>query len=227
MATATDPRANTRPAEPRFLIQGLGWDGYEKLLDVLADRPIRVTYDRGDIELMSPSMPHEKYKVLLGIFFRALVEELEIPCVGLASTMWRRRDLDRGLEADECFYLAHAEQVMSRSTIDLTIDPPPDLALEIDITNSSINRQEIYAALGIPEIWRFDGESIRVTLLQPDGAYRESGRSPTFPPLSLDELGGWVLRGETMDQSRWGREVRQWVRQEIVPLFRRAPKELP
>jgi Uma2 family endonuclease len=225
MATATEPRARTQPSEPRFLIQGVGWEGYQKLLDVLADRPIRLTYDRGDVELTSPSIPHEKFKVLFGIFLRALVEELEIPCVGLASTTWRRRDLDRGLEADECFYLAHAEQVMTKSSIDLTIDPPPDLALEIDITSGSINRQGIYAALGIPEIWRFDGESLRVSLLQPDGGYRESDHSASFAPLPLDELAGWVQRGETMDQSRWGRDVRQWLRQDIAPLFRDAREE--
>jgi Uma2 family endonuclease len=225
MATVTESRPRTQPSDPRFLIQGIGWDGYEKLLEVLADRPIRVTYDRGDVELMSPSIAHEKFKVLLGIFVRALVEELEIPCVGLASTTWRRRALDRGLEADECFYLAHAEEVMTKNTIDLAIDPPPDLALEIDITSSSIDRGAIYAALRIPEIWRFDGESIRVSLLQPDGFYSDSRQSAGFPQLPLEELANWVQRGETMDQSRWGREIRQWVRRDIVPLFRDATED--
>jgi Uma2 family endonuclease len=220
MAMATNHEVAPRALDERFVIRGFSWEKYQKLLEALADCPVRVTYDRGEVELMSPSISHEKYKTLLGIFLQALVEELEIPCVGLGSATWKRRDIDRGLEADECFYLAHTEEIKTRTEIDLTVDPPPDLAVEIEITSSSMNREPIYAALGVPEIWRFDGDFISVWLLDANRSYREAARSPTFPYLPLREVSRRVQEGAVMDQSRWGREVRAWLRREVVPMFR-------
>jgi Uma2 family endonuclease len=224
MATAAEPRTRTHVPEKRFLITNVGWDGYEALLRIVGDRPIRITYDRGDVELMSPSIDHEKYKGLFARVLWALTEELEIPRVGLASMTWRRKDVDRGLEADECFYVDHAEEVMNKKVIDLTIDPPPDLAIEIDITSSSLDREGIYAALKIPEIWRFDGDLLRVARLTRDGTYQLGDQSFVFPWLPLDDVAQLILEGETGDQSRWGRRVRRWVREEIAPRLGKGPE---
>lgn len=126
--------------ETRLLLPAVGWQGYQRAIKLVGDRPIRLTYDRGDLELMSPSQPHEEYGRLLGIMIQALAEELDFPCRGLRSTTWRRKAKDRGIEADECYYLANRERVRGKKTIRLGIDPPPDLAVEIDITSSSLDR---------------------------------------------------------------------------------------
>ena len=120
---------------------------------------------------MSPSSMHERYNCLFRRMIETLTEELAIPIKGAGSTTFKREDLERGLEPDSCFYLANERRIRGKRELDLTIDPPPDLAIEIDITSSSLDRQGIYAALGVPEIWRFDGESLRVYQLQPDGTY--------------------------------------------------------
>jgi Uma2 family endonuclease len=226
MATTTETQPKTMLTETgqRFLLHNIDWRGYEAMLRIIGDRPIRLTYDRGNLELMSPSRKHEKSKRLHGILIQAIAEELEIPCTGEASTTWRREDLDRGLEPDECFYFYdHAEQLADKEEIDLSTDPPPDLAIEIDITRSSLDRQGIYAALGVPELWRFDGESLRVFRLRDDGTYEPCTNSPMFPFLPLEDVVRLLKQGATMDQSRWGRMVREWVRNELAPRYQGPP----
>jgi Uma2 family endonuclease len=222
MATIAEVRAGEGPAEPRFVLYGVGWRGYETMLDLVGDRPIRLTYDRGNLELMSPSQDHEKVKSLVGRLVEALTEELDIPSISLGSTTWRREDLDRGLEADECFYLFdHAERFQGR-TSEPGVDPPPDLAVEIDITRSSLNRQDIYGALGVPEVWRLDASSLQVLLLRPDGRYDTATSSRLFPFLPLDEVARRLREGAAMTHSLWGRQVRAWIRDELAPRYREA-----
>lgn len=223
MATITDPRVETTSVEQRFLVQNIGWEGYEVLLGLIGDR-VRITYAGGDLELMSPSFDHEQDKRMLGMIVQALIEELGVPGIGAASTTWRRKDLDRGLEADECFYLySHAEQICGK-TIDLKNDPPPDLAIEVETTRSALDRRAIYAKLGIPELWRYDGRALHVDLLTPDGSYTASETSRHFPFLALDEIVRLVHEGTAMLHSSWGRMVREWIRAEIVPRYQGAPE---
>src|SRR4051812_17622495 len=128
--------AKPRPAidGQRFVLYGVGWEGYQTLLKLVGDRPIRLTYDRGDLELMSPLTPHERFKSLLGRMVEAITEELDIPVISAGSMTFNREDVDRGLEPDECFYPANAGRVRDPDHIDLNGDPPPDLAIEIEIT---------------------------------------------------------------------------------------------
>jgi len=114
MATTVDSGTRASAPEQRFLLRGVGWEGYEMALKMVGDRRIRITYDRGDLELMSPSLEHEKYRDLLGVFIRHVTFGLRIPCRGAGSTTWRRRAKDRGLEADTCFYLASFPQVRGK-----------------------------------------------------------------------------------------------------------------
>jgi Uma2 family endonuclease len=226
MATVSRTRTAQGSTEPRFVLYGVGWQGYETMLKLVGDRAVRLTYDRGNLELMSPSQHHERFKTLVGILVQALAEELDIPCIGAGSTTWRREDLDRGLEPDECFYLFdHAERYKDK-TIELGADPPPDLAVEIDITHSSLDRQGIYAALRVPEVWRFDGSHLRIYRLRPDGSYEGLAASPSFPFLPSDEIARRLREGETMVDSRWGRQVREWIRNELAPRYR-APQREP
>jgi Uma2 family endonuclease len=222
------PRAATRgavaidPPVQRFLLTGIAWDGYESLLRMLGDRPIRITYDRGNLELMSPSATHEEFGQLFGLAIQALAEELGFSCRGLKSTTWRRALVERGIEADECFYLANLGRVLGKRTIDLDIDPPPDLAIEIEVSTDVLDRLAIYGALGIPEVWRFNGQILRVLELQPDATYVERDHSPALPFLPLEEFASLIQQGAAADHASWGRRFRAWIRETILPHYRPA-----
>jgi Uma2 family endonuclease len=212
----------TESGGQRFLIRGIGWDGYQTMLRLVGDRPIRLTYDRGNLELMSPHSKHERLKSLLGRMVEALTEELDIPMISAGSTTFNLEEVDRGLEPDECFYLTNASRVQDAEEINLESDPPPDLAVEIDITSSSLNRLGIYAALRVPEVWRFEGKVLSVLLLQPDGTYAPSESSAAFPFLPMTEITRFLREHKTTNDTRWGRAFRGWVRSEIVPRVRGA-----
>ncbi len=216
MTTKVLPRKQTHTPESRFVLYGVGWKGYETLLDLIGDRAIRLTYVRGNVEFMTPSQDHEQFSHLLGQVVVVLTDELYFPCICAGSTTWRREDLDRGLEPDDCFYLANAGRVRGKK-IDLHVDPPPDLAIEVEISRSALDRLGTYAALRVPEVWRYDGETIRVERLQDDGTYSTSETSLSFPYLPLDEVVRFLQQGESMDHGEWRRQFRAWVRDELVP----------
>jgi Uma2 family endonuclease len=212
--------AKPEPAQ-RFVLYGVGWEGYEKILEVIGGRHIRVTYDRGDLELMSPLPPHEVYKKFFGRLLDALADELDIRILGYGSTTFRRQDLDRGLEPDECFYLSSAARIRDWRMIDLTIDPPPDLAIEIEITASCLDRMGVYAGLGVPELWRFDGTTLEVYLLGAGGEYRPAPGSRALPFLPVDEVVPLLHRTvELGDDRQVVRSLRAWVRERVLPAWR-------
>lgn len=148
MATVVETAATPASGEQRVLIRGVGWRGYQSLLRMIGDQPIRLTYDRGDVELMAPLYQHERNKSLLERMVEILTEELDIPLIAVASTSLNREDLDRGLEADASFYVGDLSRIKDRHNLDLQVDPPPDLAIEIEITRSVLNRLGIYGASG-------------------------------------------------------------------------------
>jgi Uma2 family endonuclease len=220
MNVLTHPRggAGQPPAEQRFLLQAVGWQAYETVLKALGDRSgVRLTYDRGDLELMSPSYEHETAASLLGRFIELLTLELKIPIKAGGSTTFRRQDLDRGLEPDRCFYVQHAVHLRGRREIDLSRDPPPDLAIEVDITSSSLDRLGIYAALGVPEVWRYDGEALHVYHRRSDGTYAEGQGSLAFPFLPVTELVTFLRQGDQTDDTALAQAFLEWVRQRVVP----------
>src|SRR5438067_1421340 len=129
------------------LLHGIDWPTYRRLLRVFDGRPgIRLTYDRGALEIRTTSPLHEHYRRLLGRMIEALTEELNIPLAGYGS-MTFRRPRKRGLEPDQCYWIAEEARMRGRDSIDLRVDPPPELIVEIDITSSSLNRMGIYATL--------------------------------------------------------------------------------
>ena len=212
------------PREQRFLLQNVIWQGYLQFLDAVGDRPVRLTYDRGNLELMSPSYRRATYASLLGRFVEAVTEELNIPMKSGRCTTFRRRDLDRDLEPDHCYYVQHVAQLRGRTEIDLTRDPPPDLAIEVDVTRSSLDRMSIYAALGIPEVWRFDGEALEVHRLAPDGAYGLAEQSGAFTFLPIAELVVFLRDCEDTNDTSLFRSFRSWVRSDIVPRWEGGPR---
>lgn len=204
------------PLEQRFVLDEVDWSTYGRLLRALGDRPaLRLTYDRGSLEIMTLSHEHESDSYLLGRLVDALTEELGLPVKGGRSTTFRRRKSKRGLEPDACWWIANEATVRGKTKIDLRVDPPPDLALEVDVTHSSLDRLAIYASLGIPEIWRLEGQVVVCHLLEADGNYPVSKTSRAFPGLRPAELGRFLkLRGQA-DENAVVRQFREWVRQQF------------
>lgn len=216
-ATTFQPvAASTLCGEQRIVLDGISWNTYETLLDEIQNGGVRLAYDHGRLEIMSPSLPHEKYKRLLGRMIEILAEELDLPINSGGSTTFRREELLRGIEPDECYWLLHASDVAHNDTIDLSVDPPPDLAIEVDITSSSLDKMVICAALQIPEVWRFDGRDLHVQQLQRDGTYLPVSASPSFPNVPLDTLAEYLALRSRIDERQWVKEFRQWVRDEFV-----------
>jgi Uma2 family endonuclease len=204
----------------RLVLGGIRWQTYSALLQDLGDCPIRLTYDRGTLEIMAPSFRHEIFAKILGRLIETLAEEFEVHFKSGRCTTFRREDLDRGLEPDDCFYFKNLHAILGKTEIDLTRDPPPDLALEIDISTSSVNRMGIYAALGIPEIWRFDGQVLQIHELTATATYQKSGQSATFGDIPVARLAEFVLKVTELDDYDLLRLFREWVRKEVLPVYK-------
>jgi Uma2 family endonuclease len=211
------------PAEQRLRLSCIPWETYVAYSDGLGPRHIRVTYDRGEMEVMTLSPRHENRKKLLGRLVEALTEEMGIDIASFGSMTCRREELLRGLEPDDSYWIQHEPLVRARQDIDLDVDPPPDLALEIEISRSTLNRMSIYAALRVPEVWRWDGETLSVHLLGPRGTtYRPSERSKAFPFLPLVEFADFLARTD-LSETQLLRQFRMWVRKK-KKLRWRGPK---
>ncbi len=213
------PVAKLEPRQ-RFVLWNIGWESYELIVKALNEQHVRSTYDRGDLELMSPLPIHERIKIWFGHFLLTLAEELDFPFQNMGHTTLRRRDRDRGLEPDDCYYLDSFAKVADWNTLNLDRDPPPDLALEIDVTTSCLDRMGVYAGLGVREVWRFDDEEWHVHLLREDGKYQESSISAALPYLPISEI--MPLLRESLDvgdlRERF-RILRRWARERALPLY--------
>ncbi|MEG4004506.1 Uma2 family endonuclease [Microcoleus sp. Pol11C1] len=198
-----------------ILLKNISWETYESLVNELAQQGgIRLTYDRGNLEIMTPSAPHEGSKKILGRFVESVSEELNIEICSLGSLTCRREDLARGLEPDQCYYIQNEDVVWDKEQIDLNQDPPPDLVVAIDVTSSSIDRLSLYASLGVPEVWRYDGN--RLIIYQWESQeYTERDVSPTFPFLSQVEMLRFLELRRTTKENALIRLFREWVRSQI------------
>jgi Uma2 family endonuclease len=146
-----------------------------------------MTYDRGDLEIMSPSKRHEQLAYMIGRLVDAWGEELGIPIASCRTMTLRREDIERGVEADNCYYIQHESVMRARTELDLSRDPPPDLAIEVDLSRHAIEKPALYAALGVPELWRFDGRSLAVYRLGTKGRYARRAASEALSGFPLDE----------------------------------------
>jgi Uma2 family endonuclease len=152
------------PPDEMIHLSGISWQTYERLLEELSDRRLRLTYNRGNLEIMAPSLEHEIGKKVMGRFVETLAEETDLQIYPLGSTTFKRPELS-GAEPDECFYIRRIGAVRGKKRLDLTEDPAPDLVVEIDVTSSSNNRLQVYADLGVAEVWIYDGVSLGVKQL--------------------------------------------------------------
>ena len=173
------------PPGQHIILENVSWQEFENILEDLGERRnSRIAYNQGFLEIMTPLPEHEHSKEIIGDLIKVLLEELDIEFCSLGSTTFKKESL-RGLEPDQCFYIANEAKIRGKGRIDLAIDPPPDLALEIEITSRT--HPEIYAALGVPELWRFEKGKLQINMLT-DGKYQKVSKSPTFPNFPLVEL---------------------------------------
>jgi Uma2 family endonuclease len=202
------------PAEQRVIVQPVSWTTYEQLLaDLASQSSTRLTYDRGILEIMSPLPEHEEGNRTIALLVEVLAEEMGIDVRNFGSTTFRREDLARGFEPDSCFYIQHEADISGKSTIDLTVDSPPDLVIEVDITSGSLAKLPIYAQVGVPEIWRYDGQRLRIYILTTEG-YVESDTSLALPLLTGQRLSEALVQSKTVKRTALLRSFRTWVRQE-------------
>jgi len=206
-------RIDSPSAEQHLLLHNVSWESYVAIGNALPDWPaLSMTYDCGSLEFMTHSSEHEIYKTWIAKLIDTIAEELGLPAVTAGQMTFQREDLRKGIEGDACYWIAHEPQVRGKLHLDPTADPPPDLMLEIEVSRSALSRMGIYAALHIPEVWCFDGGSLRVYHLQPDGKYQLGDRSLAFPTVPLEGLAPYFLPSETIDYLSMKRAFRAWLR---------------
>lgn len=199
--------------ERRLALAGVSWATYARLCDEVVHGPTKITYDQGRMEIVVVSNRHEWVKTILGRVVEAYADAVGVGAEGFGGMTLRREDLERGLEPDECYYVAHAAATVGWGAedhpLDLTVDPPPDLAIEVDISPPDVAKPPIYAALGVPEIWRYDGHAVAFLVRTPDGRYVVADRSLAFPNLPLAWVNDCLAIGLTQSQSAAAAEVRR------------------
>lgn len=212
-----DPVASDRRG---LLIPGVTWDDYGKFQELFdRRRGFRLAYDRGALEIMSPSLAHDDDSRFLGDLVRAATMVLGLPARRGGSTTLRSELVRRGIEPDDCFWIENAPRMAGRRELDLAIDPPPDLGIEVDVASSSLDRFAIYAALGVRELWRLESgrlkEPVRLTfhVLQPDGTYAASPASLAFPMIRPEDLLEFVLAArDAVNQNAVIEAFQEWLR---------------
>jgi Uma2 family endonuclease len=200
--------------ETRFLIEEVSWEAYEALLKCWASRSKRMTYDRGRLEFMSPLLSHEQYGSLLGRMIWGFAFERRIPVHSGRMVTLKRESMERGLEPDDCFWIQNEPRMRCRKEFDSEEDPPPDLAVEIDITTSSLPRMSIYATLGVPEVWRFDGTTFTINLLR-EGAYLESERGLALPAMTTEVVTRYLSLSDQVGEVELMAEFIDWIREDV------------
>ena len=195
----------------QLLLKNVSWQMYENILEELGEkRAAKINYSQDLLEIMTPLPEHEDDKVIIGDLVKALLEELDIEARSLASTTFKSESMKTGVEADDCFYIQNEAAIRGKKRIDLSIDPPPDLALEIDITSRT--RLNNYEALGVPELWRYDGQSLEINVLE-SGKYIKSNISRNFPNLALvNVIPEYVEQSKINGRNATIRAFRTWVR---------------
>jgi Uma2 family endonuclease len=204
----------TVPIGQKLIINDLSWQEFENVLEDLGEhRGSRIAYNQGRLEIMTPLPEHEVTKILIGNLVEALLEELDREFWCLGSTTFKNQLLNQGIEPDNCFYIKNEQAVRGKDRLDLTIDPPPDLALEIDLTSRSY--PELYASLGVPELWRFFKGNLQINILE-NGQYRENESSLIFPNFPLKKvIPEYIHKFKTEGRNKTMRAFRDWVRKQI------------
>lgn len=210
MATLATP---TIRVEHKVILHGVSWETYERLLAEHPDAPSpRFTYDQGELEIMVQSARHEEPNRTLATLVEIVAWGLRISFRRLGSTTFKREKLLKGFEPDSCFYFSTASLVRGRD-IDAEVDPRPDLVIEVDITSLSVPRFPIFAAFGVPEVWRYDGSRVIFYRLE-NARYVEVERSAALLPLTAELATQFLEESRRMDSIEWFDHVLDWARQQ-------------
>lgn len=208
------------PAGGSILLSNVDWRTYSRLLKAFAERPgVRLTYDRGELEIMVPRLEHDDDAWFLGDLIFVLTEELGLPLKRGGSTTLRRRLRQRGIEADGCFWIDNAPKMAGHRKLKLGADPPPDLAIEVDVTHSSLDRLAIYADLQVPEVWRLEGNRLDFHVLGSHGSFEIAEVSKAFPLIAPADVLRFVQQArEAGDENVVIRRFRDWIRERRTPV---------
>jgi Uma2 family endonuclease len=199
--------------EKRMTFRNLDWNAFKQIQNLLTERTrARFTYDDGVLEITMPLEGHERSARLIELFIRVLVVELGMKVKTMGSTTLDREDLLKSAEPDNGYYIQNFALVADHE-VDLNVDPAPDLVVEVDITNTDVNKNKLYASMGVPEFWRFNGRLWQILQLT-DGVYVECDRSPTFPIIEKTDLYQF-LETALLDEVTAEVNFRQWVRQQV------------
>ena len=198
----------------QLLLQNISWEDFEEILEDLGEnRSSRISYSNGVLEIMVPLPEHEKYKEIIGDIVKILLDELEIDFESLGSTTFKNKQMTQAVEPDACFYLKNYQSVIGKDRLDLSIDPPPDLAIEIDITNRT--QLDNYLLLKVPELWRYTRKGFQLNLLE-GNRYIESQTSPNFPDIPIIELiDRYVKQAQTEGRSKAIRDFKKWLQENM------------
>ena len=193
--------------ETRTVLENVRWETFVDLAEQRRGSVPRMTYDEGVLELMSPKRQHENIGRLIGRLVETYTDVLQIEIQSVASTTFKRRDLKKAFEADESYYIKHAELIRPKEEVDLAIDPPPDLVIEVEITSSAIAKLKLFAAMGVPEVWRHDGEHLQIHCLQ-DDKYELTDSSQALPGLSAATIESFLEKRFAFGETALIREFR-------------------
>src|SRR5258708_19790033 len=206
------PMTAIGPPEERVVLENVSWETYERLLaESIESVGTRFTYDEGVLEIMVVYIGHENPNRTLAYLVEIVAAETDRDLHRAGSTPFKRKDLAKGFEPDSCFYFGHADQVRGKEELDPMKDPPPDLVIEVDITRSSLNRFPIFAAMGVPEVWCFDGDRVMMYRLE-KGRYSEIETSLALAPLTASQSTIFLDESRRQKSTVWLRRVRDWVR---------------
>lgn len=215
MAIAADYRAVVAHLPPGAILRvdDVPWHEYEQLLaDLGPGYPVHIFYDRGRMEIMTPTSGHERAKMVVHSLVMALSDELDVDVESLGSTTYKAETRTRGAEPDDSFYIQNAFRIIGREDIDLARDPPPDLVVEIDRTSASLDKLSIYGGLAVPEVWRLVGNTIHIHVLTGD-RYDEVASSRALPFLTASVLSTFVQRALTEGTRTAASAFRRWIRE--------------
>ena len=199
---------STLTSETRMVLENVRWDTFVELSERRRGSVPRMTFDEGVLELMSPRRQHENIGSLIGRLVETYTEVLNIEIQTVASTTFKRKDLQKAFEADESYYIEHAEQIRPKEEVDLTIDPPPDLVIEVEITSSAIQKLKLFAAMGVPEVWRHDGEHLEMFVLE-DSTYVPIETSHALPGLTVDLINSLLEQRFSLGETAIMRKFRK------------------
>ncbi|MBW4668742.1 MAG: Uma2 family endonuclease [Cyanomargarita calcarea GSE-NOS-MK-12-04C] len=204
------------PGETRTLLENITWQTFKAMLgDMGSKRSTRLAYDSKIVEIMTPLMPHENSNRMIEGFVVVLCEELGLEIKRTGSLTLTRDDLERGGEPDSSYYIQNESLVRAKDNINLETDPPPDLVLEVEYSKPRVDKLSLYAAIGIPEFWRYDGTVLRVYNLS-EGQYSEVQISSTFATVAVKEIPRFIQESKKNGERAITHAFRVWVRQQIA-----------